>query len=207
MLRYFMFFMMLICSLQSCKAQKNINQNIMLPEVNKKSEKFDIETFEKEKLGKKRISISNNNYIEEDSFSKGYIRRIYFQNSYFKLNKKFHGNGFIFSKGVLFNNGSQIGIWYEFDNEGGFLKETNMDKGYNFDYKKIISYCEKNKISLPKGYVDSGFQTSVYKEKDDNGAAVWVITHQTAGDKLERITLGGDTGKELEKTDLEFINH
>ncbi|QCW98845.1 hypothetical protein FGM00_01435 [Aggregatimonas sangjinii] len=207
MKKYIAPLILLILLVQGCRSQKNKNQEIMVPEVNNQFEKFDIETFNAESIRGKRIETSAEFYIEEDTQSFGYARQIFPHQSYFSVLKLYYKNSFIKEKGFSFNNGSEIGEWYTFDESGKLTGSTNTDENYAFGYLQLIEYCEQHKINLQKGHADSGFQTSVYKEKDEKGTNIWVITHQIAGDRLERITLDGGTGKVLETEAIEFINH
>jgi hypothetical protein len=137
----------------------------------------------------------------------GYSNAIYLIDSYFSVTKNYFKNGNIEIKGVAFNNGSEYGIWYEFDDEGKLIKEINTDEGYTFGWKDIISYCEANKIPLTKGYKEfDGFQTRIYKKESEKSKKIWVITYLLpVGDKLMEITLDGKTGKELKRKKLDFI--
>lgn len=198
-----------IC-INACQAQKNdlTKHNIMIPELDSTFEKLDIDLYNKEvePISGKRIVVSGKKYLEEEKQSYGFIRREFFNDTYFVLIKKFTKKGGVLEKAISFNNGYPIGFWYKFDEQGNLTEEIDTDKGYDYGWKKIVQYCEDHEIELTKGYPKGGFHTSVYKE-EENGKKVWVITRQTAGDKLEAITLDGKTGKELNKKELEFINH
>ncbi|WP_454046634.1 hypothetical protein [Chryseobacterium sp. Marseille-Q8038] len=135
----------------------------------------------------------------------GYGLSIYYENSFYKSDKLYYKNGYIKNKSLSFNMGSPVGILYYFDKSGKLIKEENTDEGYDFKSENIIAYCEKNKIDLPKGYHDSGYQARVLKQ-DFEGKKVWRISHQIAGDKIEEIILDGKTGKELQKKTVPFYN-
>ena len=186
-----------------CQSQK-INK-YMMPIVDNKYEKFDIENFQKKSIRGYLKGRENSNINVQDFQSPGYREMIYNDNLFYKINKFFYNNGNIKKKGCLFNEGSAVGIWYHFDESGKFVKEENTDEGYNFKPENIIAYCEKNKINLPKGYHDSGYQARVLKQ-DFEGKKVWWISHQIAGDKIEEIILDGKTGKELQKKVVPFYN-
>lgn len=198
----------ILLSIQGCKSQqKNMeNQEIVIPKIDKEFEKFDKETFSKENIRGKRTEITKDFFIEEDTQSPGYAKQIFFNTSVFSILKLYFENGNIEKKGIAFNNGSEYDIWYEFDEKGKLIKEINTDKGYDFGWKEIINYCNKEKIILTKGYETSGFQTTIYKEEND-GNKIWVITYQISGDQLIELTLDGKSGKELNEKQLEFINH
>jgi len=195
--------------LQGCKAQSKVmeNQGIVIPKVDNKFEKFDLETFQKEKKGKKRKKKEKEILIEEDLQSYGFIRRTYYDSLYFKYNKLFYKNLGIKEKGRIFNNGSQYGTWYEFDEQGNLIKEIDTDNGYDFGWKQVIGYCEKNKITLAKGYQTSGYQTTIYKEKEESGKLIWKIEYQSSGDETTEIILDGKTGKELSVNIIPYENN
>ena len=196
---------LLVC-LQSCKAQQKTmeDQEIIIPKIDNKFEKFDIDKFNP--LEDNLVIKLDKYYIKRLKQSFGFAEHLILENAFFSIFKLYFDNGYIKEKGISFNNGSEYGIWYEFDQEGNLINETNTDTGYDFGWKKVILYCEAHKIPLTKGYVTSGFQTTIYKEKNEQGANVWVITYQIAGDQLLELTLDGKTGKELNRKKLEFIN-
>ena len=177
----------------------------MIPQIDNRFEKFDIEEFKKNSVRGTVISKGENLIIIDDKQSFGFIRQLY-KDDAFCYNYLFYNNGYIMEKGITINNGSAIGIWYYFDQTGRLIKEENADAGYNFSPDDVIKYCEKHNISLPKGYQDSGFQTSVLKE-ELNTKKVWVISHQISGDQIERIVLDGNTGMEVHKEIVPFINN
>ncbi len=186
-----------------CQSQEI--QNIMIPKVRKEFEKIDIQKFD-EKWKDERCVETPEGITEIFSASKGgYRLSIYHENSFYKLDKLYYRNGNIKNKSLSFNNGSPAGILYHFNESGKLIKEENTDEEYDFKPENIIAYCEKNKINLPKGYHDSGYQTRVLKQ-DFEGKKVWRISHQIAGDKIEEIILDGKTGKELQKKTVPFYN-
>lgn len=179
-------------------------QKTMIPKISHEFEKITIQNSKKKnddrcietQEGRKEIFSASNG---------GYRLSIYYDNSFYKFDKFYYKNGYIKNKSLSFNMGSPLGILYHFDKSGKFIKEENTDEGYDFKPEDIIAYCEKNKIDLPKGYHDSGYQTRVLKQ-DFEGKKVWRISHQIAGDKIEEIILDGKTGKELQKKTVSFYN-
>lgn len=179
-------------------------QKTMIPKMSNEFEKITIQDSKKKNdercietpEGRKEIFSASNG---------GYRLSIYYDNSFYKSDKFYYKNGYIKNKSLSFNMGSPVGILYNFDKSGKFIKEENTDEGYDFQPEDIIAYCEKNKIDLPKGYHDSGYQTRVLKQ-DLEGKKVWRISHQIAGDKIEEVILDGKTGKELQKKTVPFYN-
>ncbi|WP_228414300.1 hypothetical protein [Chryseobacterium sp. CH21] len=185
-----------------CQSQEL--KETMIPKISNEFEKITIQNFKKKKDDR---CIETPEAIKETfSASKtGYRVSIYHGDTFYKLDKSYYKNGYIKNKSLSFNMGSSVGILYHFDKSGRLIKEENTDEGYNFKPENIITYCEKNKIDLPKGYHDSGYQTRVLKQ-DFEGKKVWRISHQIAGDKIEEIILDGKTGKELQKKTVPFYN-
>jgi len=199
--------LILLINFNSCTAQKNntkMNDKIIIPEITKEFEKFDIANYD---------SKNENSFIKEDNFlvkrmsqSFGFGKHIVIENSYFSITKLYYKNKNIKEKGISFNNGSEYGIWYEFNQEGKLIKEINSDDGYDFGWEKIIAYCEEKEIPLTKGFKEfDGFQTSVYKREEEN-KKLWIISFLLpVGDKIMEITLDGKTGKEIKQKEIDFI--
>ncbi|MFL0062334.1 hypothetical protein, partial [Tenacibaculum maritimum] len=197
----------LILIILNCKAQNisKMKQEIIIPEITNEFEKFDIKKYTSEK--ENYFLEENELLVKRMSQSFGYGKHIIYPNSYFSITKLFYKNNNIKEKGISFNNGSEYGVWHEFDENGKLIKTINTDEDYGFDWKAVILYCEKNKIPLTKGFKEfDGFQTRIFKNEIDN-RKLWEITCQISGDELLKITLDGETGKELKKEKLEFVNH
>ncbi len=189
-----------------CTAQKNLNKQVMFPEIDNKFEKFDIVTFEKESTLEKRTVTTESYFLEEDTQSSGYVSVKYPNNSVFSIVKLFYKNGNIREKGIQFNNGSEYGIWYKFDESGKLTEEENTDEGYQFSWDDVVEYCKKNKIKLAEGYPKGGWQTEIFKETD-GAQNIWKITYQVAGELLNEVTLDSNTGSELSKREIIFSNN
>ncbi|MCC3217027.1 hypothetical protein LIV57_17305 [Chryseobacterium sp. X308] len=187
--------------------QTQIKQKKMMPQINNKFEKFDIKTFNENINPDESFillkSADGIQQLQEQSY--GFINRLFYQENQFVLIKKFYKNYNLKEKGLLFNEGSPIGIWYYFDESGRLIKEENTDEGYSFTPEKIVKYCEKNKIELPKGYHESGFYTRVRKDVL-NGKKVWVIEYLIPDGDIQKVVLDGQSGAELEKKVVPFVS-
>ncbi len=207
------YILIILLNINSCKAQKNIKmeQKIIIPKITDEFEKFDIEKFQKHNLSR-YDQIENTHHIiysgdlRNDSVQAGFSKVTYPLNSYFRITKNYYKNGNIEIKGISFNNGSEYGIWYEFNEESKLIKTINTDKGYDFSWEKVITFCEEKKISLTKGFKEfAGFQTRILK-REENGKKVWVISYLLpVGDKIKEITLDGKTGKEIKQRTFDLI--
>ncbi|MCJ8154199.1 hypothetical protein MKJ01_10550 [Chryseobacterium sp. SSA4.19] len=182
-----------------CHSQKN--SKIMIPTVNKESE-----TITKKIENGRADEINGKNRIIYTSAKIGFGEVKYNEDSYFSIIKNFYPTKKIQNKGVAFNEGAPIGIWYYFDQSGKLIKEENTDENYAFTYQDIIAYCELNKINLSKGYKDSGYQTRVLKINYENKYA-WQISHQITADQIQEIILNGKDGKEITRKKVPFINN
>ncbi len=140
------------------------------------------------------------------SQSFGYAEQIIYPQGYFTVIKMFYKNMKIKEKGISFNNGSEYGIWYEFNEEGKLIKTINTDEGYDFSWKNVITFCEEKEIPLTKGFKEfAGFQTRILK-REENGKKVWVISYLLpVGDKIKEITLDGKTGEEIKQRTFDLI--
>lgn len=203
----------IITVLYNCKVSKGIkmeNEEILIPRITKELETFNIERFYKNGSSSFK-ELKDDNLVVYTGDTKNSIKKLGFSektypiNSYFSIVKNYFPNGNIEIKGVTFNNGSEYGTWYEFNEEGVLISEENTDEGYDFDWIDIINYCIKNEITLEKGQPEKGgIKTEIYKnEKDEK--KVWVISYYDS-DKYEylELTLDGKTGNQIEKRELEF---
>ena len=199
----------MLLGFNACKAQENkkMDEEIIIPKVTKEYETFNIEIFNKEKHGKKRIKKEKGVFIEEDSYSTGYIRRIYYDTSSFKYNKKFHLNTIIKEKGIMFNNGSQYGIWYKYNEKGELIKVIDTDEGYDYGWDKILEYCLKNNIVLTKGYIKSGGVPTEILKLEEEGRKIWqIMYYDKEQEKKFLVKLDGKSGELLSKKELEFLD-
>ncbi len=208
-------FIFTILSFTSCIAQKNlkIEQEIIIPQITKEFEEFNIEEFQAKNISKV-IEEINERYIvytgdtKKTKVKSGYSKGIYLKDSYFSITKNFYPNGGIEIKGISFNNGSEYGTWYHYDEKGNLTKEENIDEGYDFGWLDVIKYCLKNDIQLEKGYPKhGGVKTEIYKNEEE-GKKVWTISYyKPKTDEYIEVTLDGQTGKEIKRRDLEFIGN
>ncbi|PWW16257.1 hypothetical protein [Chryseobacterium sp. AG844] len=190
-----LFVVLLLGLFLQCQCQEL--QKIMIPKITNEFEKITIQNSKK-KDDDRCIETPEGRKEIFSASEGGYILSIYYENAFYKSDKFYYKNGYIKNKSLSFNMGSPVGMLYYFDKSGKLIKEENTDEGYSFTPEKVVKYCEKNKIDLPKGYHDSGYQARVLKQVFE-GKKVWRISHQTAGDKIEEIILDGKTGEELEK--------
>lgn len=154
-------------------------------------------------------------YIEEDlqknvikSFSRsmngdgtisGYD---YSANPILGVYKQFYPNGNIMEKGGFCWFGFKMGQWFYFDQQGSITKTVDTDAGYDFNYRSLFNYCEKNNIPLYKA--TSGHRTSIYKKMVD-GKKVWAIRYPRVDDFVYiTILLDGSKGTLIKSEQAPF---
>lgn len=206
-------FLSFCCLCLSCKGLMHNNNGIGRVGVEKSDKKIvtharpvvdsRVETINKEITTSRIDEAIDNIYIVYTSAKIGFGKTIYDEESYFKVVKIYYPSRGIKTKGIAFNEGSPVGVWYYFDELGQLIKEEDTDEGYDFSPDDVIAYCVRHKIKLPKGHHDSGFYTRVIKQELD-GNKIWTIWHQITGDKVEEIVLDGRTGRELSKRIIPF---
>lgn len=204
-MKYLVYITIILLNFNSCKAQKKakMEQEIIIPKITKEFETFDIKSYNEGKINGKLHKYKNEELYIYIDYSKGYSKAVYADNNYFNSTKNYFRNGNIEIKGISFNNGSEYGIWYEFNKEGKLIKEINTDEGYNFGWKDILEYCYKNDIKLDKGYPkQGGIKTEIYKN-EENDKKVWLITYYNYKKKQYlSITLDGKTGLLLKEKEI-----
>ncbi|MGV0925395.1 hypothetical protein [Empedobacter tilapiae] len=193
----------------ACQSQ---NINTMEPTVDNKFETFDKILLQKlEKKNHISEYDSNNNYIELLLTIKTITYRFTLKDSYFQKVKVYNRNGNILAKGLTLNlpwSTFRKGIWYDFDEKGKLIKETNYDEPYKFTFEDILKFCEKENIRVDKGPIlqSTGFHTTIYRDVE-NGQPWWEIKRLKTPDTLEIIKLDGITGEVLSRTEQEYINN
>ncbi|WP_211660307.1 hypothetical protein [Pedobacter nototheniae] len=204
-----------------CKAQQktyNLNhdtQKNMIPAIDKNFEIFDSERYNR--LFKKNPHyqsefLADGTYIEMTvaNAGKNYLETA--PNSYLMISKAYFNNGNIKAKGLGFNaDGFQKGIWYEFNENGQLIKETDYDKHYKFTFEDILKFCEREHIEVKKGPIlqSTGFHTAIrrgYSLLMEN-VSWWEIDWLKRSDLIETIKLNGNTGVVVEKRERSYINN
>ncbi|SHM25245.1 MORN repeat variant [Chryseobacterium contaminans] len=193
----------------SCKSQ---NIKDILPTIDSKFEVFD--TILYKKLYNKNPSypsetLDNGSYLEMNVANYGKSYSMTLQNSYYTLTKVYFPNGNIKTKGISNNTESlQIGIWYEFDENGKLIKEIDYDKPYKFTFEDILKFCEKEGIPLTKGPVlqSTGFHTTITR-RIEKEKPIWEIEWKKKFNIVESIILDGTSGKIISRRESEFINN
>lgn len=204
--------LVLLNAVFACHSQKINNMNL----VNSNTEKYHEILFNKitqQNDVVKRGFLENNNYFEIYFNSKNIkITLETPQNIYFSIYKEYFNNN-LKLKGLRFNNNNdrsplKKGIWYEFDESGKLIKETNYDEPYKFNFEDILIFCDKEKIKIDKGPIlqSTGYHTHI-RRGIENGKSWWEIEWMKKSDTIETIKLDGITGKVLSRTTAGYTNN
>lgn len=128
----------------------------------------------------------------------------------FYLNKDYYLNGNIRSKVINSWLGFTINKGYRYDSEGNIIETIDHDKGYEFNYVKVLEFCRENNINILEKR-ELSFPNKIANVTLENGRKVWNIEYfNQETNKLDRYQLDGHTGeiilKELGKELPRFIH-
>ena len=206
-MKYLVYIVIILLNFNNCTAQKKVKmeQEIIIPQIDKEFEKFDITNFDTKdnNILKKEGDL----YVKRITQSFGYAEHIITENSFFSTAKLYYKNLNIKKKGIMFNNGSNYGIWYEFNEEGKLIKEINTDAGYIFGWNGLLDYCEKNNIALIKSNIKSGGVPTEILKLEEEGRKIWqIMYYDKEQEKKFLVKLDGKSGELLSKKELEFLD-
>ena len=123
-----------------------------------------------------------------------------------QIHKIYHNNLKIKSKYLAFPykiwTGVRVGVGYEFDENGEFLREVDYNDGYKFTYLDVIKYCEENQMQV--NTLERAPGTAVWKVTEQ-GKKAWCIRYRYSGRKMGTTPgifiidkfLDGETGEVL----------
>ena len=163
----------------SCQSQ---NIQPMEPIIDNKFEKIDSLLYTQLKNTNKLKKYDNeNNYIELRKYENEIVYKFTPKNSNLKILKTYNLKGDLLVKGLTLNlpwPTFQKGTWYEFDEQGNLIKETNYDEPYKFTFEDVLQFCEKENIKVDKGPIlqSTGYHTLIMRYiDDDSNKPCWQI--------------------------------
>lgn len=194
----------MIFFLVSCNGQK-VGNNKVLKEVKKIEstsskknimEKFDIINFNKHQENNE-WNFTNKNGDKERQIKdgeEGYSVEVVHKNNPFNDVKYFHRNGMLAQIGEQFHGGFLKGAWYDYDEKGILVKETDYDLPYkNHPWEKVKEYLESRKVDLVDNF------TRVWR--DNKKVSNWVISWDTkkidnmGNQIINNVEIDSNTGK------------
>jgi hypothetical protein len=138
--------------------------------VNKEFDKFDIKRFDKNKdQAEDYVYVLNDGtrFYEYGNAESGYFSEETPENSLYVISRGFYINSGIRAKGIKFGNvGCVLGIWYEFDENGKLIKETDYDKPFKIVINDIVQFLKINRADL---YATTTTVNRFYDEKTKKG--------------------------------------
>ncbi|WP_309609714.1 hypothetical protein [Flavobacterium sp.] len=177
--------------------------------TNSEFEKFDINRFDKNKNESEDYVYFLNNGTRVREFGdkeSGYFSQETPKNSLFTVSKGFYPNANIKHKGPSFKDTCEIGIWYEYDEKGKLISETDLDKPYKINFKDIIEFLKKNEadynsyLSVNRNYVEKtkkGTWELYYRGKYKENEGMLIVTIDDQSSEIEQVIK--ITGKHGEK--------
>ena len=172
-------------------------------------ETFDLERFERIRLGPRRSegveTLENGTVIfmrkrnSGSAFTKTPI------NSFFLLQKTFYPNGNIWAKGLAFvYRNFQKGLWHYFDEQGNLTESIDYDKPFKFTFEQVLEFAAKEGLVFMKTPIDRTVFGPVMPElrrghNPETGEAWWDIRwfRGIPAGAIQYIRLCGKTGKEI----------
>lgn len=208
LMKKYIFLLILIINI-SCNAQK---QSTMIPEINNKFEQFDSVKYNRlkhENVNTISIKLENGTYIEMIKVKSGSAYYETPPNSYFKIFKDYYSSGKIKNKGLALNSWGDFKkeIWYEFDEQGKLIRETDYDKPFKFTFEDILKFCEKQGIKIDKGPISQNGWHNLISRILENRHPFWKIERLKKTNLIEIIKLDGITGKIISVETQEYINN
>lgn len=185
----------------SCNAQnkkEKIEKN-KITTVNKHTEmtteKFDIETFEKNKTG------TEYNFTSESGET---VRQIGKEDKYieyiaplppglFETYKQYYKSGELQRYIVSFPK-DFLKLKKEYDKSGKLIEEIDYDPPYKFTFEQLLKLIEKEKDTI-----DLYNKNTTIGRSSDKAGTFWYITYKKVPMRREDITIDGVTGEILER--------
>ncbi len=178
--------------------------------TNSEFEIFDIKRFNKNKEEGETYRYNKSNgdeIVESGGLDSGeYMLEIFPKKSLYTVKKMFYSSADIQSKGPSFKNGCELGIWYEFDDKGKLIKETNLDKPYKIKIEDIIEFLKKNEadfnsyLNVERSYDErtkKGTWELDYRGKYKQTQGILMVTIDDESNEIEQVIK--IVGKEGEK--------
>ncbi|CAA0171456.1 hypothetical protein V2682_01765 [Tenacibaculum maritimum] len=172
-----------------------INGCVAQQKTKKTMKKFDIATFEKNKIENEyTFHLDKNISIKQTEWDKEYTSLIRDKNSLFETLELYYKNGELKSEIKRFYKSFVIN-YIDYDEQGNLIREENLDTPFTYSWKDITAYLAKHGVKDLKKQV-IGVSRWHHQEK-----ATWTlefngIYNNTKGRFV--ITLNGKTGEVLE---------
>ncbi len=154
-------------------------------------EKFDIETFNKNKDQAENYIFTLKDGTKVTQFGSkesGYYEYSRKQNSFFEKRKSFYPSGKIKIEGTMYFNNYQKGIWNYYDEHGALEKTIDYDQPFTYTWEGILKFVEEKKIDLSKS-------TTRISRTTEGTIPTWEVTWHYDSGRLKSTTINGRTGE------------
>jgi len=149
--------------------------------------------IENEKYGLERSRCFDGLYFKERKTS---------SDSFISVVKEYRGDGTIRSKYAQYHFSGPMGIGYEYDKNGKFIKEVNHEEGYAFTTLDVLHYLRKRGVELPIGFQSSYYTYPDLLKYEIKRGKIWDIRYRCIiGGDLHKYSeiLDGQTGEVIER--------
>ena len=191
-----MFFLFWSCNAQNKKQSTKKNKTTTVnTHTEMTTEKFDIATFEKNKID------NEYNFIMENGTK---VRQTESENEYsvyitppppelFETYKQYYKSGEL-QRYIISYPKDFLKLKKEYDKSGKLIEEINYDPPYKFSFEQLLVLIEKEEDTID--LYDKN--TSIGRGSDENGTD-WYITYKKVPMRREVIKVDGITGEVLER--------
>ncbi|PIE47951.1 MAG: hypothetical protein CSA40_01955 [Flavobacteriales bacterium] len=159
------------------------------------TEKFDITTFEKNKVnGECNYILEDGTKIKQFSTNEYYIEIITPPKpALFERYKKFYKTGELYLFFIIFPN-DFIKLRKEYDKTGKLIEEIDYDKPFKFTFEQLLDLIKKEKDTIDLFDKHTIISRGVIEQD-----TVWEIVYRKTYGRRERIIVDGITGEILKR--------
>jgi len=192
----------------SCNAQDKDNIKKQDGLNNKKNikmgiAKFDIETFEKNKIdGEYYFTLPDGTKVQQLSSKVDYGEIITPPKpNFFITSKQYYKTGILQSVIVSFPK-SFLVLKRSYNNKGEFIEEIDYNEPFKFSFKQLVELLKKEKDTIDLYDVS----TTIGRGSDEKGTD-WYVTYKKIWGRREVIKIDGITGKILERSSYVHLDN
>ncbi len=159
-------------------------------------EKFDIETFNKNKDQAENYIFTLKDSTEVTQFGNkdsGYYEyKTIINKRQFKKYTEYYNSGNLKVNGEVYENDFASGTWNYYDKQGSLEKTIDYDQAFTYTWDDILKFVEDKKIDLSKN-------TTRISRTTEGTIPTWKVTWHYDGGRLKSTTINGKTGEVIEE--------
>ncbi|WP_238527902.1 hypothetical protein [Aquimarina agarivorans] len=188
----------------SCRGQESRQNNTTQKDTTMTTEKFDIATFEKNKIN------TEYNFVLDDGTK---VRQVEGENDYsvyeypappelFMTFKRFYKSNKSLEQHVIRFPNRFLKKRLEYDKEGKLVEAVDYDKPFKFSFEQLLELIKKEKDTID--LFDKN--TTIGRGSDEKGTD-WYITYKKVPMRREVIKVDGITGEILERSHYSHLDN